>query len=68
MSPFKFAVPLSALNYEVLAWLLALVLSKSRTGIFWAKSKFIRQFDLAITVNFTGPQLDYLDTDLALEH
>ena len=59
---------LLALNYEVLAWLLALVLSKSRTGIFWAKSKFVRQFDSAIIVNFTGTQLTYLDTDSALEH
>jgi len=61
-------MPLSALNYEVLAWLPALVLSKSRTGICWAKSKFIRQFDSAIIVNFTGPQLTYLDIDSALEH
>ena len=56
------------MNYEVFAWLLALVLSESRTGIYWAKSKFVSRLDLAIIVNFTGPQLTYLDTESALEH
>jgi len=59
---------LSALNYETSAWLLALVLSKSPTGICLAKSKFVSQFVSAIIVNFTGPNFTYLDTESALDH